>query len=134
MRFLEKVKDGGKDSPVDAYVLLEIKCLFSIMVLKFNKGSRVAFHTHAFNALTWFIKGNMYEHKITRLGEPKTQYTRSVLPKVTTKDNLHKVVAVEDSWCFTLRGKWQDTWEEYCPESKEHTTLTHGRKVIRTYK
>lgn len=103
MKFLTKCKDGGPESPVDAYVLVEIKGLFSIMLLKFNKGQREAFHTHA---LTWFLSRKMQEEKI---GGEVHQYQRSLVPKVTRKDNNHRV---KDSWCFTLRGPWQDTWTE----------------------
>ena len=39
-RFFSKAKDGGKDSPVDGYFLIEIKWLFSVVLLKFNKGHR----------------------------------------------------------------------------------------------
>jgi hypothetical protein len=51
MKFLSKCKDGGPESPVTAYVLVEIKSLFSVMLLHFS-GTREAFHSHAFNALT----------------------------------------------------------------------------------
>lgn len=135
MRILEKCKDGGKDSPVDAYFLIEIKSLFSIAILKFNKGSREEFHTHAFDALTWFIKGDIIEEGMLEVSGafwPKyTPYKRSLLPKVTTKDNLHRVIAHEDSWCLTIRGKWQDTWTEYNQNTVTTTTLTHNRVVVK---
>ena len=134
MKLFTKCKDGGKDSPVDAYVLIEIKGLFSIMFLKFNKGRREAYHTHAFNAWTWFIKGSMVEQRIDTTvissSTRKNRYKRSWLPKVTLRDNLHRVVAHQTSWCFTLRGAWDDTWTEYLDETKEYLTLTHGRKVV----
>ena len=134
MKFLEKCKDGGPESPVDAYFLLEIKGLCSIGLLKFNKGRREKFHTHAFNALTWFLKGNLEEERIYELqGELWNQYTpykKSIFPKVTKKHNLHRVKAREDSWCLTLRGRWQDTWTEYSKQSGKTTTLTHGRKIV----
>lgn len=127
MRILQKTKDGGKESTVDAYFLIELKGLFSIALLKFNKGSRNNFHNHAFNAWTWFLKGDMIEHDIS--GEEKV-YKRSMLPKITKRDNFHKVVANETSWCLTFRGKWNEPWKEYNPRTCETITLTHGRKVI----
>jgi len=129
MKFWNKCKDGGPESPVDAYFLCEIKGLFSIALLKFNKGKREEFHTHAFHALTWFLKGDLVEEEITdRLVYKK--YKRSLLPKFTPKSNLHRVKANEDSWCFTIRGPWEDTWQEFNLESKIRTTFTHGRKVL----
>ncbi len=129
MKFLTKCKDGGKDSPVDAYVLIEIKGLFSIMLLKFNKGKREAYHTHAFNALTWFLWGDMKEDCIGGF-KGVAPYKQSLFPKLTKRDNLHRVVALKDSWCFTLRGPWKDTWEEYLPKSGHYVVLTHGRKEL----
>lgn len=124
MRFLSYTKDGGKDSTVDAFVLIEIKSLFTIAFLRFNKGSRVNFHSHAFHALTWFLKGDMVEVDIDGTVKP---YHASFKPKVTLRSKFHKVIAKKVSWCFTLRGAWDDTWEEYDPVSDSHILLTHKR-------
>lgn len=61
MKFLFKSKDGGPDSNVVGYWLVESKKLFSIVLLCFNKGSREAFHNHAFNAISWVISGRLDE-------------------------------------------------------------------------
>lgn len=133
MRFFQKVKDGGPNSPVDAYVLIEIKNLFSIMFLKFNKGEREQFHTHAFHAWTWFLGGEATEERLYEEGSVVTTfYRRSWLPKFTSKGNNHRVIALKDSWCFTLRGPWQEAWTEHDFVKKEKTTFTHGRKVLST--
>lgn len=124
MRFLEKVKDGGTDSNVDAYVLIEIKSAFSIMLLKFNKGCRQAFHTHAFDAFTMMLSGDMIEEFPDMKGRP---YKRGKW-KYTPKGLLHRVRAFKDSWAFTVRGPWDDTWTEL--ERNIETTFTHGRKVL----
>lgn len=128
MKFFTKMKDGGPDSPVEGYFLFELKGLCSVALLKFNKGMREAYHTHAFNALTWFIKGSMMEHKF---GESTGYvYTRSWLPKVTMRDNNHRVQSTEDSWCFTLRGPWSKYWTEDDVTSGKHTVFTHGRVIV----
>lgn len=127
MRLLQKTKDGGKDSTVDAYFLIEIKSLFSIALLRFNEGSRNNYHSHAFNALTWFLAGEMNEKFLT--GE-SIKYKRSLLPKVTKRSVLHKVVAKRESWALTIRGPWDKYWKEVTPENKE-ITLTHGRKEVK---
>jgi len=57
-------------------------------------------------------------------------YERSILPNVTRKSKNHRVVAMADSWCFTIRGPWQKTWTE--DSKKETITFTHGRKVVKT--
>lgn len=127
MRLFEKAKDGGKDSPVDAYFLVEIKPLFSIALLKFNKGYRENYHTHAFHALTWFLSGSLIEEDIDK---STYNYNRSLIPKITNKEKNHRVIANEDSWCFTIRGAWSKYWTEDDLTTKETITLTHGRKVV----
>lgn len=125
MRIFQKTKDGGPESPVDAYFLFEIKCLGSIALLKFNKGGREAFHSHAFHALTWFICGDLHEEKLDGTWR---QYVRSLIPKFTSRSNTHRVYAKRDSWCLTIRGPWVDYWHEV--RQGEKVTLTHGRKEI----
>jgi quercetin dioxygenase-like cupin family protein len=125
MRLFCKTKDGGKASPVDGYFLFEIKPLCSVVLLKFNSGGREAFHTHAFNAYTWFLSGSLREEKYDG---SYYEYTRGVLPKHTPRENNHRVVAGRDSWCLSVRGPWTDTWTENTETKK--TTLTHGRRVV----
>jgi hypothetical protein len=126
MKFFKKAKDGGPDSPVDGYFLIELKGLFSIALLKFNKGGRENYHTHAFHALTWFLFGDLVEEDIS--GD-EYRYTRSLKPKLTPRDKNHRVRAAKDSWCFTIRGPWVDSWTEDTPSGKT-ITLTHGRIVV----
>ncbi len=132
MRFLHKGKDGGPGSPVDGFWLVEIKGLFSVLLLRFNDGARTAYHSHAFNAFTWFLWGDMTEE---RLVGPERElvyltYRRSLRPKVTRRDNMHRVSSRGTSWAFTLRGPWADTWQEWFPETRKLVTLTHGRRVV----
>jgi hypothetical protein len=127
MRFLSKTKDGGPQSPVDAYFLFEIKSGISIALLKFNKGGREAFHTHAFNALTWFLNGDLVEEAIDNTTHI---YKRSLLPKITKREKNHRVYAAKTSWCFTIRGPWTQTWTE--TQNNKTITLTHNRRIINT--
>lgn len=126
MRIFQKAKDGGPKSPVDAYFLCEFKGLFSIALLKFNQGTREVFHTHAFDAWTWFLDGNMFERNYNG---GMHFYKRGFFPKVTRKEHNHKVHALRDSWCLTLRGPWSDTWTE-TNKYGETITLTHGRVKV----
>ena len=125
MKILKWSKDGGPESPVDAFFIVEIKSLFSVALLRFNKGGREAYHTHAFNAWTWFISGDLVEQDIN--GEFHI-YERSIVPKITRRTKNHRVVANEPSWCFTIRGPWSDTWTE--DTETHHTVLTHGRRIV----
>jgi hypothetical protein len=125
MKLFCKVPDGGKDSGVTAYFLIEWKSVFSIALLKFNSGSREAYHTHAFNALTWWIKGGIIEK---HMEEDTKVFLPSFIPKYTPRTCFHKVVACETSWAFTIRGPWSKYWYEF--KDDRVTKLTHGRVKV----
>jgi hypothetical protein len=137
MFFKWNAKDGGPDSPVSFYGI-EIKCLFSIGVLKFSEGRRESFHTHAFEALTWFLSGSLEEQRLWSVSLYGTNveflsYTKSLLPKYTSKDNMHRVLAKKESLCFTLRGPWAINWKEYEPIKRVITTFSAGREIVSKY-
>src|SRR5688572_28306481 len=119
-RLFYKKFDGGKESGVSGYFLIEWKILFSIGILHFKKGSREAFHNHAFNALTFWIKG-----KVTEVRHPSNDqlnFSSSLKPKYTRRDNFHKVIAHEDTYALTFRGPWVDYWKEF--KNNQYITLT----------
>lgn len=55
MKIFRKMKDGGGDSTVTGYFLIEIKSLFSVVLLRFDGESRDAYHEHAFNCVSWLL-------------------------------------------------------------------------------
>ncbi len=117
--------DGGKDSGVTGYFLIEWKALFSIGLLRFNEGSREAFHNHAFNACTFWLTGSVTEECLE--GGSK-QFAPTLKPKITKRSKFHKVVAHKTTWALTFRGPWVDCWNEF--KGGRLLTLTHGRKVL----
>lgn len=125
IKIFKKSHDGGKDSGVTGYFLIEWKSLFSIVLLRFSAGSREAFHSHAFNALTWWLRGEVEERFPS--GAP-IQWRPSWIPKFTPRDNTHKIYARKTSWALSLRGPWKDTWLEQ--KAGKEIVLTHGRHVI----
>lgn len=127
MKLLRYGKDGGPKSTVWGFWFIEIKPLFSIVLLCFEKGSREVFHSHAFNALTWWIRGDVEEYLIdgtVRVWAP------SFKPKYTPRSCFHKVYAIRRTWAISIRGPWQDKWFERNPITNTTVTLTHGRKVV----
>jgi hypothetical protein len=127
MKFFKKMKDGGKESTVTGYWLVEIKSLFSICLLKFEGRSREAFHTHAFNAISWVLKGALNEHFLDGKGRP---HTPSFKPVITPREDFHKVDSDGTTWVLTFRGPWSNTWKEWLPNENRFVTLTHGRKIV----
>lgn len=127
MLFLTKRKDGGPDSKVVGYWLVEIKGLFSICLLHFLPGSRDAYHNHAFNAISWLFKGQLLEEFSNGLGHP---YNPSIKPIYTSRECFHKVTSVGHSWALSFRGPWKSTWNEYLPQEGKTITLGIGREEL----
>jgi len=136
MKLFSFSKDGGPESTVFGYFLVEIKKLFSVVLLNFKDGSREAYHEHAFDAISWVLKGKLIEHHVeNELNmdvEVKwtTQYRPSIIPIITKRSTFHKVVSEGDTWVLSLRGPWSDTWREFLPKENRLIMLTHGRKEV----
>ena len=126
MKLFSYGKDGGPESTVSGFWLVEIKSLFSIVLLKFENGSREAYHEHAFNAVSWLLSGALVE---TLNGRYTTKrYFPSFKPIVTKRDTFHKVASFRNSWVLSFRGPWKPTWKEEV--NGKTITLTHGRKEV----
>jgi hypothetical protein len=124
MKLLRSSPDGGKGSGVTAYFLVEWKQGFSIALLHFRKGTREAYHSHAFNAWTWWLKGNVLEH----YRDGTTGRWSAGDLKYTPRSCFHKIEALTSTWALSIRGPWSDVWEE--DRAGKLVRLTHGRKEI----
>lgn len=129
MKFFTYMKDGGAESKVSGFFLVEIKSLFSIVLLKFSDGSRDAYHSHAFNALSWVLSGKLAEYELKGVVST-TMYKPSLNPIWTPRSMFHKVMSVGDTWVLSFRGPWAKTWREFLPSTNTFRTLAHGRQVV----
>lgn len=123
MKLFHKAKDGGPESKVWGYWLIEAKKLFSIALLKFEGGSREAYHSHAFNSISWLLFGKLVEE---HLDETVKVYTPSLKPIITKRSTFHRVTSTY-AWVLTFRGRWAPNWYEYLPSSKRFIELSNGR-------
>jgi len=128
MKLFRRLKDGGPESRVTGYFLVEIKRLFSVVLLHFADGSRDAYHSHAFNAISWVLRGELIE--IPLRANRANFYRPSFTPVKTPRTMFHKVISVGDTWVLSFRGPWAKTWQEYLPNEKRFITLTHGRREV----
>lgn len=127
MKLFEWAKDGGPESRVAGLFFIEAKSLFTVALLRFDKGSREAYHSHAFNSVSWLLSGELAEHHGNGLAQTHFSGWR---PIYTLRSTVHKVVGMtRSSWVLTFRGPWTRQWFEY--DKGEYTTLTHGREVVK---
>jgi hypothetical protein len=120
-------KDGGPQSTVHGYWLVELKRLFSIVLLRFDGDSREAFHSHAFNSVSWILRGRLIEQ---HLDGRVQEHAPSLRPAVTRRTTFHKVDSVGRTWVLSFRGPWSKTWHEYLPKTGKTVTLGHGRRAL----
>ena len=125
MKFFKRGPDGGEGSGVTALYLVEIKSLFTVAILRFEGESRRAYHNHAFNALTLWLRGRVVEE----LRDGDINYFRPGNVKYTPRTCFHKVhVHGTPVWALSFRGPWSKTWQE--DREGSVVTLTHGRVVL----
>lgn len=128
MKFLKWGKDGGPESSVWGFWFIEIKWLFSIVLLRFEKGeTREAFHSHAFNALTWWLSGKVAEEHTN--GQIDLWWP-SLLPKLTRRSCFHRVRPIKKTWALSIRGPWAKQWQEFRKDWSELTTFESGRRIV----
>lgn len=122
------MKDGGPESRVWGYWLVEIKSLFSIALLCFKDGSRDAYHSHAFNSVSWVLWGALGE-QLRESPDGTWFYYPSFRPIITKRDTFHKVTSIGTTWVLTFRGPWAKTWKEWTEKEGEVTLTNHRVKV-----
>lgn len=128
MRLLYWGKDGGDESTVWGFWPIEIKSLFSVALLVFKNGSREAYHTHAFDSISWVLGGKLIE---CELDGPNYTHLPSIWPIVTKRETFHKVIGcAKYTVVLTFRGPWTDVWKEYIPPQNRTVTLTNGRVEV----
>lgn len=131
VKLFKRGYDGGPDSGVTGYWLIEWKRAFSIVLLHFSPGSREAYHSHAFNAITLWFKGTVREEdvfaKLFPGSEPKTWKPGQI--KLTGRSKFHRVIAGDKgAWALSIRGPWQKNWQEY--KNDRLINLTSGRVEV----
>lgn len=139
-RLLTVTKDGGEESRVWAYWLFAWKALFSVGLLRFEDGTRDAYHSHAFDCVSWVLKGQLLEEHRDRtvIWEGRTcnlidVHQPSLAPVVTRRSTYHRVRSIGRTWVLTFRGPWSNTWREALPTGTgdyAERTLTHGRQEV----
>jgi len=132
MKLFKTGKDGGPKSTVTGHWLVEMKSLFSVVLLRFDDGSRDEFHDHAFGSVNWVLRGKLREEFLGIFGQPvqAVEHRPSWRPVVTPRPTFHRVKSEGTTWVLSFRGPWTRTWNEYDPKTDRFSTLTHGRKVV----
>lgn len=133
MRFFHVGKDGGPKSTVTGFWIIELKKLFSVALLRFDNGSRDEYHSHAFDCVSWVLKGRLREQHLNYPAETMGKeeiHEPSLFPVITLRTTFHRVMSEGTTWVFTIRGPWAKVWKEFNPVTKVFSTLENGRKIV----
>lgn len=137
-KLLWGAKDGGPESKVWMWGV-ESKRFGSLLLLRFAPGSREAFHTHAFNAWSWVLRGTLVEQTLPERGPGWAErlhgdgttwagFGPSWRVIYTDHSRFHKVTGGSaGAWALSIRGPWRDEWREYLPEQDAQVKLVQGR-------
>jgi hypothetical protein len=130
---LRVTKDGGPESAVWAHWLFEFKGLGSIVLLRFEDGSRDAYHSHAFDCISWVLSGELNEiHHHSTEPDPFRRldiHWPSIFPVITLRSTTHMVRSRGRTWVLSFRGPWADTWQEILPGDRS-VALASGRVEV----
>ena len=131
MKLFHIGKDGGPESTVTGFWLVEWKKVFSVALLRFGDGSREKLHDHAFNCISWVLRGRLREE---HLDGRVMKYEPSLKPVITKRSTFHRVFSEGTTWVFTLRGPWSKQWHEYDPATGIYTDLENGRVEVGSHR
>lgn len=109
------------------FTIIEIKYLFGIIVNIFNTTDQDRFHSHAFHALSWMVRGHYFEDVLENNAVISKKIERS---RFIPKNYIHKItLSTPNAVSVTFEGPWGSTWNEYF-DSGRVKTYGWGRKVL----
>ena len=114
---------------VTQYTVFECKQLFSIIFYRWNTVDQVRFHTHAFNAYAFLLRG-YYEEKVIKDNKIINKTVNQLFkPRFLARNYCHSIgYAKPNTMTLVITGRWQDTWQEYFPDTEEWVTYSWGRQ------
>jgi hypothetical protein len=111
--FLKKKRIDLGEQSITELTLLEYKKWFSIKLFNFHKSGGVQdrFHTHAFNAYSFLLKGDYTEEVLEDNKIIKCLRSRSKALFIP-KDSYHRITRSKGCVTLLVTGPWGETFKE----------------------
>lgn len=111
--FMKKKRIDLGEQSVTELTILEYKKWFSIKLFNFHKSEGVQdrFHTHAFNAYSFLLKGDYTEEVLEDNKIVKCLRSRSKALFIP-KDSYHRITRSKGCITLLVTGPWGDTFKE----------------------
>lgn len=113
---------------IKRFIIFEFKPLGGIIINVFNTDTQNRFHSHAFWAFSWMVRGWYNEEVI----EGNQIISKIVKPcfRFIPRNYIHKIQqSSKNAVSITFEGPWHSTWNEYFDDGRIKT-YTWGRKVL----
>jgi hypothetical protein len=114
---------------LDRFVLFEIKYLFAIYYNVWNVIEHDRFHTHAFPAISFGIKGQYYEQQIKDGIIVKRLYKAPWFRFISRNNNHRMLNSSKNAISITIAGPWDCMWSETFLDGTKRI-LTWGKNVV----
>lgn len=109
------------------FTIFEIKYLGGVIINCFNTENQDRFHSHAFHALSWMIRGYYYEDVIIN---DRIVSKKIVKSRFIPKNYVHKITKSSvNAISVTFEGPWGPNWSEYFDNGRIKT-YAWGRKIV----
>ena len=111
--FMKKKRIDLGEQSVTELTILEYKKWFSIKLFNFHKSEGVQdrFHTHAFNAYSFLLKGDYTEEVLEDNKIVKCLRRRSKVLFIP-KDSYHRITRSKGCVTLLITGPWGETFKE----------------------
>lgn len=129
--FLRKKRVELGDGYIIAYTIFEHKYLFSIILYHWKTIRQNRFHSHAFPAVAFLLRGE-YKEEVYRRGEIIQKTVNQWLkPRYLPRNYTHRILeAKPKTWTVVFTGPWIKHWYEYFDDTKIWVKYAWGRRVI----
>lgn len=129
--FLRKKRVELGDGYIIAYTLFEHKYLFSIIVYHWKTIKQNRFHSHAFPAVAFLLRGEYEEEVYSRGNIIKKTVNQWLKPRWLPRNYTHRILAAKPkTWTVVFTGPWIKHWYEYFDDTKTWVKYAWGRKVV----
>ena len=116
---------------VTQYLIFENKHFLSLIFYRWNTIDQVRFHTHAFGAVAFLLRG-WYWEKVLYNGIEMTNFVNiPFYPRVLPRNYTHAIGnAKPGTMTMVITGPWQKYWYEFFPDTQLWVKYTWGRKIV----
>ena len=115
---------------IDRFTLFEFKPLGGIILNRFNTKTQDRFHTHAFPAVSFMLRGYYRECVLQPNGLEYYVTIKPGIRYIPTYYNHQILDSSTNALSITVMGPWGWSWSETHAEKKTTRVYTWGRRRI----